>query len=390
MDTAIPPTPGETTATPESSGGTWGRFKAFKEKNHLLFEVAFFFAGFAFDAVLLHRIDSIPLLIHQATYVVLLAVLMGVDHHYLVLGKEPLGFWGKVLSVRHWVIHFFLGTLLNAFLIFYFKSSSGLFSFLFLVFLAVVMIINELPRFRPLGSALRVGLWSFAVTNFLAYLIPVLSHAIHPVQYLASVAIGSAATVGLWKLYRRFTDDPKWTFTRAVAPGLTVQAVLLLLYLLRVVPPVPLSLKYIGIFQNVEKVKEGEHAGEYRLDYARSPGMLPKFLDYTGRDFYARPDDKAWAFIQLFAPDGFSDTIAFDWEFDDPKQGWVKLGAPYTTRVGGVGDRGFRTFGFRSVTREGTYRVRILTDDQREIGSKTFTVERDASVEPRTLDAVYR
>ncbi|MBX7100977.1 MAG: DUF2914 domain-containing protein [Myxococcaceae bacterium] len=373
-----------------SPTGAWERFRHFREKNHLAFEVAFFFAGFLFDYLLLHRIDSRPLLIHQGSYLVLLSVLLMVDHRFHTLKAEPIGFWGRVLSFRHWVIHFFLGTLLNAFLIFYFKASSGFFSFLFIVALAVVLVVNELPRFRELGPVLRVGLWSFAVTSYLAYLIPVLWGALHPSQYLAAVVVGAAATVGLWRLFRRFTHDDGWSFARAAAPGLAVQLLLLLLYVLKVVPPVPLNLRYIGIFQEVTRVKEGDRAGQYALGYALPASMLPRVFEFDGSELFARPDDKAWAFVELFAPEGFHDQIAFAWEFDDPKKGWVEVGAPYTTTLGSGREQGFRTFGNRTIARTGDYRVKVLTSDGREIGRKSFTVVRDESQGPRVLEQLYR
>lgn len=392
MATATPPTPGETTGTPEAplTTGPWGRFRELRKKHHLAFEVAFFFAGFLFDAVLLHRIDSIPLLIHQGAYVVLLTGLLAIDHRLFVSGKEPRGFLGKVLSFRHWVIHFFLGTLLNAFMIFYFKASSGLFSFMFLIALAAVMVINELPRFRSLGPVLRVALLSFVVSGFLAYLFPVLWGSLRSWHYYLALVIGSLVTVGLWKAFRRFTHDPSWTFRRAVAPGLVIQATLLVLYLLQVVPPVPLSLKYIGIFHQVSKVAEGERVGDYRLSYIKPPSSLPSFFTYSGSEFFARPDDKAHAFILLFAPSGFSDKVGFAWEYDDPKKGWVDLGAPYFTRLGGGRADGFRTFGNATVRRAGDYRVRVLSADGREIGRKSFEVVADASTEDRVFDELIK
>ena len=391
MATATPPTPGETTGTPDTTG-PWGRFRGLRKKHHLAFEVAFFFAGFLFDAILLHRIDSIPLLIHQGTYIVLLTGLLAIDHRLHVNGKEPKGFLGKVLSFRHWVIHFFLGTLLNAFMIFYFKASSGIFSFLFIVALAVVLVINELPRFRALGPVLRVGLLSFSISSYLAYLLPVVFGSLHSWQYFLAVGVASLMTVGLWKAFQRFTKDPTWTFRRAAAPGLAVQALLVVLYLLHVVPPVPLSLKYIGVFHEVAKVTEGAHAGEYKLSFVDAPSALPHFhlFDFAGDDFFARPDDKAWAFILLFAPSGFSDQVGFAWEYDDPKKGWMDVGTPYYTKLGGGREHGFRTFGNRTVARAGKYRVRVLTSDGREIGRKTFQVVADASTEPRTYEELYK
>ncbi len=389
MDTATPPTPGETIDTPKTTG-PWGRFRELRKRHHLAFEVAFFFAGFLFDAILLHRIDSIPLLIHQGTYIVLLTGLLALDHRLHVNGKEPGGFWGKVLSFRHWVIHFFLGTLLNAFMIFYFKASSGIFSFLFLVALAVVLVINELPRFRSLGPVLRVALLSFVVSGFCAYLFPVLWGSLRSWHFYLAIAIGSAVTVGLWKVFVRVTHDPTWTFRRAVAPGLIIQAVLLLLYVARVVPPVPLSLKYIGVFHGVEKIREGEHVGDYKLSYVRAPSVLPKIFAYDGSSFFARPDDRAWAFIRLFSPTGFDDKIGFAWQYDDPKRGWVDLGEPYFTRIGGGSEHGYRTMGNTRVTRAGDYRVRVLTVDGREIGRKSFEVVADASTEDRAFEEDVR
>lgn len=71
--------------------GRAARFKAFKDQHHIAFEVAFFFAGFLFDVVLLHRIDSVPLLVHQGSYLVLSAALIFWDHRIHTAGREPGG-----------------------------------------------------------------------------------------------------------------------------------------------------------------------------------------------------------------------------------------------------------------------------------------------------------
>lgn len=349
-----------------------GRFKAFKEKNHLAFEVAFFFAGFLFDVVLLHRIDSTPLLIHQGTYLVLTSGLVFWDHRIHVSGKEPTGFVGKLAGFRLWVMHFFLGTLLNAFMVFYFRASSGILSFLFLVALAGIIVANELPRFRSRGPIVRVMLLSFAVTSFLAYLLPVLWGALRIWQYPLSVVIGSAATYGLWRLFTRFNRDPEWTFKRAVAPGLVMQAVLLLAYLANVIPPVPLSLKSIAVYASVtsERSEKGIH---YTLQYEKAPFW--KFWREQDTTFVAPSGSKAWVFVKIFAPTKFQDTVRFAWEYDDPKSGWTARGSPYATSLSGGNEEGYRTFAYSTVSKPGQYRVRVLTMDGREIGRKTFTYE---------------
>lgn len=359
--------------TPEAPppAGVMGRFKAFKEKHHVAFEVAFFFAGFLFDVVLLHRIDSTPLLIHQGTYLVLSALLIFWDHRIHVAGREPGGFVGKLASYRLWVMHFFLGTLLNAFMVFYFRASSGVLSFIFLVALSIIIIANELPRFRQQGPIVRVMLLSFATTSFLAYLIPVLWGRLHAWQYVLAVALGAGATYGLWPLFLRFTRDPNWTFKRAVLPGLIIQGVLLGSYFANAIPPVPLSLKHIDICESVIPVKEESGRRRYQCTY--QPAEKYEFWRTHSSTYIAPAGSKAYVFVKIFAPTRFNDQVLFAWDYDDPKHGWTQRGTPHATSLSGGNEEGFRTFAFSTMSHSGRYRVRVLTTDNREIGRKTFT-----------------
>lgn len=363
------PTTPEVAAAPAPTG-LGARFKAFKEKHHLAFEVSFFFAGFLFDVVLLHRIDSTPLLIHQGAYLVLSALLIFWDHRLHVAGKEPEGFLGKIASYRLWVMHFFLGTLLNAFMVFYFRASSGVLAFLFIVALSVIIVANELPRFRQQGPIVRVMLLGFSVTSYLAYLLPVLYGHLHAWQYVVSVLLGCVATFGLWKFFTRFTHDPNWTFKRAVVPGLVMQATLLLLYLLNVIPPVPLSLKHIGVYTSVGSTKDEKGHKHYELAYQPAPAW--QFWKRQSGTFVGPTGSKTYAFVRIFAPTKFHDQVRFAWDYDDPDKGWTQRGSPYATGLSGGNEEGFRTFAYSTMGKPGTYRVRVLTVDDREIGRASF------------------
>lgn len=375
------------------------RFKAFRQKHHVSFELAFFFAGFVFDVVLLHRIDSTPLLIHQACYLVLSAVLIFLDHRLAVVGREPAGFWGKVASYRLWVMHFFLGTLLNAFMVFYFRASSGVLSLIFLMALAGLIIANESPRFRQQGPIVRVALLSFATTSFLAYLLPVVFGVLSTWQYYVAVTLGALVTLALWRLSVAFVRDPHWTVRRAVIPGLALQAALFLLYLVGAIPPVPLSLKHIGVYERVVSFRD-ESGIHYAVHYQPAPEW--QFWRRDASAFIASPEGvclarpkfdltetpclvdadcgseglcsakRVWAFVRIFAPARFKDQVSFEWAFDDPSRGWVTRGKPYRSALSGGSEEGYRTFAYSTVDKAGSYRVRVLTEDGREIGRHTF------------------
>ncbi len=357
-------------ASPDSVG--WGaRFKSLREKNRIAIEICFFFAGFLFDVILLHRIDSTPLLIHQGSYLVLTAVLIFWDHRISVSGIQPTGFLGKLAAYRLWVMHFFLGTLLNAFMVFYFRASSGILAFCFLVGLSVLIVANELPRFREQGPILRVMLLSFAVTSYLAYLLPVLWGQLSAVQYVASVVLGCIATWGLWRFFVRFAHDPQWTIRRAVVPGLVMQTILLGLYFVGAIPPVPLSLKHIGIYADVNPVKDEQGHRRYELSWqTTSPWNLWGLQDDI---FVGQTGSKAYAFVRIFAPTKFNDQVRFAWDYYDEEKGWLERGKPFATTLSGGSEEGFRTFAYSTMGRPGKYRVRVLSMDDREIGRKTFS-----------------
>jgi hypothetical protein len=365
--------------------GVTGRFRSFKERHHFLFEAAFFMAGFLFDTLLLHRIDSVPLLIHQGIYVCLSALLIGVDHRIHVAGKEPEGFWGKIASYRTWVIHFLLGTVLNAFVVFYFRATSVYSaSSLFMALLLIVLFLNELPRFRARGPVVRVALLSFVITSYCAYLFPLIVGRLAWWLFLPAVLVGAAGTIGLWKAYARFSHDPNWTFRRAVLPGLIVQLALVLLYGARLLPPVPLSLRSIGIYHGVEKAT-GEVKG-YKVKYIAQAAW--KFWVDDAVEFPMREGDKAWAFVSVFAPRGFRDDIHFQWSYDDPKRGWVELGGPSVHPLGTGSEnreQGYRTFANMTLKNPGTYRVVVSSSDGREIGRRTFDVVKDEGTAERAF-----
>jgi hypothetical protein len=404
VDTATQRTPGETTVTPEPVTPEappepppttfFGKVKALRKRYAKQEHVLFFIGGFCFDLLLLERIDSVPMLIHQGSYVALLTVLMAVDHHYTVKGPPKNRFGAKALEWRLDIIHFLFGTLLNAFLVFYFKAASGVVAFLFMAGLGALLLANELPRFRKLGPLMRMALYSFTVTSYLSYLGPVLFGFLSAFLFVTSAVISSAVIYGLWRLYSRWTHDPQWTFKRAVAPALAIQAALVISYFLHAVPPVPLSLKWIGMYHDVvaEKDERGR-THEVRLMHQRPFWRIWEHGDQT---FRARPGDRIHAWMRIFAPKKFHDKLYVRWSYYDEKQGWIatergeRRAIPLTiqnawgSEEGWYGDtykENYRDAEGRVLGKE--WKVTVLTDDDRTVGGISFTLLDDESTEPR-------
>lgn len=354
-----------------------GFLGAFRERHRVSTDLAFFVLGFLFDLLFVEHIDSRPMLLQQGSYLVLLTVLIGVDHRLTVRGTEPTGFWGRVLALREWLLHFFLGTLLNASLIFYIRSASSLLGWdlVFITAIAALLVLNELPRFRAIGPLVRVALLSFVTTSYLTYLLPVLFGFLSNWLFFAAVALGAGLTVGIWKAYAWLTRDPNWTFRRAVLPGLVCQVLLVSLYLANVIPPVPLSLRFIGVYHEVRP--EGPR---HRLFYLPQGWRVTSHGDI---EFRARPGDRITMFARIFAPRNFRDGLDVRWAYHDKRSGtWTGTDAIPLNITGGL-QEGWRAVAYKENYQPGEWRVQIETSDHRVVGHLRFTIVEDGSAGPR-------
>ncbi len=331
---------------------------------------AFFFAGFLYDVFTLSSIDDGLSQVQQGAYLTVLGTLLCLEQRWSGETK-PSGWLAKAWRFNEDVLHFFFGSLLSTFALFFFKSASGFSSLLFLLVVFGLLVINELPRFRALGPVVRVALFSFCVTSYFAYLLPVAFHKVNAWLFLSAVVVGCGVVAGLFFVVRRWNQgDPATVFRRIAVPGLAVQGGLLLLYLLNVIPPVPLALQHIGIYHHVEVVK-GPEGKDYLLSHERPDW---KYWHHGDQDFHARPGDVAWCFVRIFAPARFQDRITFRWFYDDPNKGWVEH-HNYSPSLGaGAGERGWRTMANATNPKPGDWRVSVETADGREIGNMSFTV----------------
>ena len=138
METAEP----KLTATPPALGAM-ERLRLYYSRNEQKIAVLSFICGFVFDIAMVDRADSWHAIAQQVVYIgVIFAALIQM---FFEEGAPHRDSAGRFIVVRWYyqyrtaLVHFFLGTLLNVYTIFFFKSSSLLVSFGFLAFLAVLL-----------------------------------------------------------------------------------------------------------------------------------------------------------------------------------------------------------------------------------------------------------
>jgi hypothetical protein len=347
---------------------SWQRVQALRRQHEHTEHLLFFVAGFIFDSVMIRRIDDALVLMQQGAYLTIVGLLLA----GLVTWSErtPVGAWTWLPKVSGPLLHFMLGTLLNAYALFYVGSASGWTAALFALVIATLLLVNELPAFRRLGPVVLYALYSFCLTSYFAYLYPVLIGKLRWWMFPLAVATSLLPLFVLGRLHLRVTGDRRRVLRQALLPSLGVQAALTALFIVRLLPPVPLSLMEIGVYHDVAR----DASGAYQLSRQSAPWWNVWSSD--DKDFRARAGDRVYCFFRVFAPARFEDEVRVRWAYRDAGRGWLPSDAvPIVVRGGR--ERGFAGYTYKQNWRPGEWRVSVETIDGREIGRRAFTVRED-------------
>jgi Protein of unknown function (DUF2914) len=352
---------------PGASTGTLERLKLYAARNERRLSVTFFIAGFLFDILTLGRIDAGLTIGQQAVYLALVTVVLV---HLLLSERQPAPDVAAGSRLKRWyfeyrnpAIHFLLGALLSAYTLFFFKSSSLLVSFGFMAVLVGLLLANESARFKALGVPFKFALLGLCYLAFFAYVVPVLVGQTGLVVFLLSMAAGcvplAALAFSIAKEHKR----------RILVPLGCVLILFLAFYLFRLIPPVPLSIRYMGVYHAVERTDAG-----YKLSHER-PAW--RFWHKGDQWFGAQPGDKVHVYFRIFSPSRFSDQVMMGWhryEGGANGRGWV-LQDTIPIKIVGGREEGFRGYGVKTNYQPGNWKVQVQTTDGREIGRIYFSVE---------------
>ncbi len=259
---------------------------------------------------------------------------------------------------RNPVLHFFLGSLLSSYTLFFFKSSSILVSFAFMAVLVAVLVANELPRFQRLGAPFKFALLALCYLAFFAYVTPIVLGSIGVFGFLLSVALGAVPLLALGLALRARRE--------VLVPLGTVVLGFLVFYFFRLIPPVPLSIPFMGVYHGVERTAEG-----YTLLHER-PAW--RFWHHGDQGFRAQGGDRLFVYFRIFSPGRFADQVQMRWFRKEEGRGWT-LQDTIPIRIVGGREEGFRGYAFKTNYTFGAWKVQIETNDGREIGRIYFDVE---------------
>jgi hypothetical protein len=341
------------------------RLSQFYEKNEISLMIAFFIAGFLFDLLTIGDFTELYVIVQQIVYLVIIGIIMYYDilssFEIIQIPKKLT----KVWEYRFLVTNFLFGTLLNIYSIFYFKSSSLLSSFVFIIFMSVILIGKEFPRFHKAGHWLKIGMYVLCLNAFFSMLYPTLLGFIGWTPFILAVLSTMGWAYFLFNKILPQKIDKVFIKQQVLSPMIAVQVIFVLFYIIGWIPPVPLSAKYMGIYHKVEKQN-----GKYLL-YHEKPFW--KFWANGDQTFNAQFGDNIYFFTNIYSPARFSDQVNIRWMHDEPLNGWTTWDL-IPMSISGGREEGFRGFTYKTKYLPGDWRVQVETTDGREIGRIYFTV----------------
>ena len=269
-------------------------------------------------------------------------------------------------------LQFLFGSLFSALTILYFLSSSYLPGFLLVLALVGLLILNEFIESHYHRFTITWTLFGLSAILFLNFALPHALGSIHPLWFFVSTAAGVGLVFGLKRL------SPK--ARGSVWPTVATALVLVLLFLVNAIPPVPLVKKNMVICRGLERID-----GVYTAEMENPP--FYSFWRKSESLVRQRNGEKVFCFTSVFLPTGIRTTLYHCWRFDDPrKNGWVqasRIGFP----IHGGRQDGFRGYTYKQNLTPGRWEVRVETESGRVLGTVHFRVEAsaDSTMEFRKL-----
>ena len=348
----------------------------------------FFLSGVTYDTLTLTRIDRLQDNLILLLYLVLLGFLIVLTGRLGTATAEAettnrSALARPLLKARPYypmAVQFLLGSLFSAYAIFYSRSATLTSTAIFFALLVVLLISNEFLRNRLSSLRLLVSLYAVVCFAFFTFFLPVMTGYMNSIIFLTGAALSAAVTFRVVQLiYRNNADRSMGETIGVTAPAFALIGLLVGFYFLNWIPPVPLSLKFGGIYHEVKKAGE-----RFELSFEKKWYQVWKRSDST---FPA--DEPIYCFTAVFAPVDLNTTVYHHWYFR------VNSERPFThadkipIKISGGREGGYRAYSFKQRLDPGDWRVDVETKDGRIVGRVSVQVEERGESQPTLRTVLY-
>jgi hypothetical protein len=350
----------------------------------------FFFSGVGYDTLTLTRIDRLQDNLLLLIYLLLLGVLIVLTGR---LGIEPAPDREQLATLSpfaHWMlrvrpfypmaVQFLLGGLFSAYTIFYSRSATLTGTAIFFALLVVLLVGNEFLRDRLSSLRLLMSLYALVCFAFFTFFLPVMTGLMNAAIFLAGAGLSAAVTFRVVQLiYRNNPDRSKREAVSITAPAFGLIGLLVGFYFLNWIPPVPLSMRFGGMYREVQKQDDRfvlSFDREWFQVWKRSQNPFPA-------------DEPIYCFTAVFAPVALNTTVYHHWYFRTNSDKPFTHADRIPIKIAGGREGGYRAYTFKQRLDPGDWRVDVETEDGRIVGRVSVRVEEQGGVQPSLRTVLY-
>lgn len=300
--------------------------------------------GFAIDSLTLQKVDDVGSQIFLITY--LSIVFLGIIFSFKY--KKPIFLL---------IIQFFMGGLFSAFFVFSIKSSSFGASWPFITFILGYLIANEFLKKYYEHLMVRIGVFTVALYSFMIFFVPTFLNNISRKTFIIS-GVSTLFVVYVLILILFFINkkEVRKHFVLLLVNIIVIFGLINGLYFIRAIPPLPLSMKEMGLYSNVYRSSSGDYI---KTDFKDGDIKSPVFL-----------------YASVFAPFQFDTNVYHVWEeYDETLREWKERSRIRISIAGGR-EGGYRTYSEKKFVKEGKWRVSVVTRGDLIIERKVFEIKK--------------
>ena len=350
----------------------------------------FFLSGVTYDTLTLTRIDRLLDNLILLLYLVLLGTLIVLTGRW---GIEPPPDREQLASLSpftRWVVasrpyypmasQFLLGGLFSAYTIFYSKSATFTGTAVFFALLIMLLVANEFLRDRLSNLRLLISLYALVCFAFFTFFLPVMTGYMNAAIFVIGAMLSVGVVLRVAQLIYR--NNPERSRREAI--GMTVPAAALIgtlvgFYFLNLIPPVPLSLKFGGMYHEIKRSGD-----RFELAFERRWYQVWKRSDTT-----YPANTPIYCFTAVFAPVDLNTTIYHHWYFRPHDNRPFTHADKIPIKISGGREGGYRAYSFKQGLDPGDWRVDIEAADGRVVGRVTVTVEARSEAQPTLATVSY-
>jgi hypothetical protein len=321
--------------------------------------------GFLLDNAALKEINGLPETLLLTFYFFATGLLI-IAVHLAEVREYP-----RLKRARPWLLlalQVVIGSWYSAFLVFYSHSASFSATWPFLVILFFLFAGTEIFKSYQDRLAYQNALYFFAIFTYATALVPLVLGSVGTLAFLVSGAVSAALFTGFfWLLYVLGAARLRAARLRVVSAVAVVFAIINIFYFAHLLPPLPLTLRDIGVYHSVTK------SGDAYAAKGEPSGFLARF--FGDEAVHVVKGDPVFVFSSVYTPITVKTTLIHRWErYDETQKKWVAASLVEYGVQGGR-DEGYRGYSELPRIPAGQWRVSVETPNGALIGRIGFRVE---------------